>query len=313
MEKATKKKSKISIDKNDWQLLSMAGLSVLFLAVFAYLPMFGLVLAFKDGDGVLNINTAIFRSDWVGFANFKEFMLDKDFVNVLWNTLGLNLTQLIFTFPAPILFAVLLNELKVKKFKTTVQTITFFPQFLSWVVFGGIVLSLINMDTGVISKILVSMHLIGNETDIIAEPKYFWSVIILSNILKSVGWGSVIYLAAICGLDKAQFEAAEIDGANRFQKILHITIPGIASTIIVYLLLSISGLMNNGIEQILVFQNQLNLSASEVIDTFVLKYGIRQNMYSYATAIGFFKSVIALILISGSNFFAKKITGQGLI
>ena len=299
--------------KNDWQLLSMAGLSVVFLGIFAYLPMFGLVLAFKDGDGVLNINNAIFRSEWVGMANFREFMRDKDFVDVLWNTLGLNLMQLIFTFPAPIIFALLINEIRSKRFKTTVQTITFFPQFLSWVVFGGIVLALINMDTGVLSKGLVKLHLIGAETDIIGEPKYFWAIIILSNILKSVGWGSVIYLAAICGLDGALFEAADIDGANRFKKMLHITLPGISSTIVVYLLLSVSGLMNNGVEQIFVFQNQLNLKTSEVIDTFVLKYGIRKNMYSYATAIGFFKSVIALILILTSNFCAKKITGEGII
>lgn len=306
------KRKGLRIDKNGWELLSMASLSVLFLGVFAYVPMFGIILAFKDGDGVLNLTNAMFQSEWVGFGNFKEFFLDKDFINVLKNTLGLNLLSLLFTFPAPILFAILMNEIKNHKFKTAVQTVTFFPQFLSWVVYGGIILSLINMDTGALSKILVSLNIISETTDIIAEPRYFWAIIILSNILKGVGWGSVIYLAAICGLDKALFEAAEIDGANRFQCVIHITLPGIATTVTVYLLLAISGLLNNGVEQIMVFQNQLNLSASEVIDTFVLKYGIRQNMYSYATAIGLFKSVIGLILIVLANFSVKKITGEGL-
>lgn len=311
--KGKENKKKTKWVKNDFELVSMASYSIIFLAIFAYLPMFGLILAFKDGDGVLNINNAIFRSDWVWFDNFLEFMRDKDFTNVLWNTLGLNLMSLIFTFPAPIIFALLINEIRSRKFKTAVQTVTFFPQFLSWVIYGGIVLALINMDTGVLSKIFVRLHLISAETDIIAEPKYFWAIVIFTNIFKGVGWGSVIYLAAICGLDSALYEAAELDGANRFQKMLHITLPGILPTVIVYLLLSVSGLLNNGVEQIFVFQNQLNLSASEVIDTFVLKYGIRKNMYSYATAIGFFKSVIALALILSSNLIAKKITGEGII
>lgn len=155
----------LRIDKNGWELLSMVSLSVLFLGVFAYVPMFGIILAFKDGDGVLNLTNAMFQSEWVGFDNFKEFFLDKDFINVLKNTLGLNLLSLLFTFPAPILFAILMNEIKNHKFKTAVQTVTFFPQFLSWVVYGGIILSLINMDTGALSKILVSLNIISETTD----------------------------------------------------------------------------------------------------------------------------------------------------
>ena len=312
MQKSVGKKRKKWV-KNDFQLLSMASFSLIFLAVFAYLPMFGLVLAFKDGDGVLNIANAILQSDWVGFEKFKEFFLDMDFMNVLWNTIGLNVLSLILTFPAPILFALLINELKNRKFKTAVQTVTFFPQFLSWVIYGGIVLALINMDTGILSQLFVSIGLISETTDIIGEPDYFWAIIILTNLFKGVGWGSVIYLAAICGLDGALYEAADMDGASRWKKMLHITLPGISPTVITYLLLAISGLLNNGVEQILVFQNQLNLDRSEVIDTFVLKYGIRNNMYSYATAVGFFKSVISLVLILGSNFIATRATGEGIL
>lgn len=306
-------KKKRKWTSSDFQLLSMAMLSVIFLAVFAYLPMFGIILAFKDGDGILNVTNAIFKSPWYGLNNFKNFILDKDFLKVLSNTLRLNVVQLLINFPAPIIFALLINELRNSKFKRVIQGITYLPHFLSWVVFGGIVISFINVDTGVLNDILVALRIVEEAVDFRADPQYFTGLIVITSLLKGIGWGSIIYLAAISGIDPGLYEAATIDGANRFHKMIHVTIPSMFPTIILFFLLSISSLLNNGIEHILVFQTQLNLDASEVLDTFVLKYGITLNMYSYATAVGLFKSAISLILLLGSNYLLKKVTGEGIV
>lgn len=306
-------KKKRKWTSSDFQLLSMAMLSVIFLAVFAYLPMFGIILAFKDGDGILNVTNAIFKSPWYGLNNFKNFILDKDFLKVLSNTLRLNVVQLLINFPAPIIFALLINELRNSKFKRVIQGITYLPHFLSWVVFGGIVISFINVDTGVLNDILVALRIVEEAVDFRADPQYFTGLIVITSLLKGIGWGSIIYLAAISGIDPGLYEAATIDGANRFHKMIHVTIPSMFPTIILFFLLSISSLLNNGIEHILVFQTQLNLDASEVLDTFVLKYGITLNMYSYATAVGLFKSAISLILLLESNYLLKKVTGEGIV
>ncbi len=307
------KKKKAKFTKAKFEITVMASLGVIFLVVFAYLPMFGLVLAFKDGDHVLNISRAIFASDWVGFDNFRQFLYDKDFLNVLVNTIGLNLLQLAINFPAPILFALLLNEVQNGKCKKAIQAFTYLPHFLSWVSFAGIVFALVNMDTGIVNAALLKLGLVKEAVDFKGDPAYFWGMIVLTSLLKGIGWGSIIYLAALAGVDPTLYEAATMDGANRLHKAIHISIPSIAPTIVLFFIMQLSSLLNNGTEQILAFQTQSNLDRSEVIDTFVLKYGIRKNMYSYASAVGFFKSAISLLLISVSNFVCKKITGQGVI
>ena len=307
------KKARKPWTKSKWEVFSMAMIGVVILFIFAYLPMCGLVLAFKEGNGYLNITKAIFDSDWAGFDNFKEFLLDKDFTNILVNTLGLNILQLFINFPAPIIFALLINEVRNERFKKVIQSITYLPHFLSWVVFAGIVFALINMDYGIINKALISFGIIDEAIDIKGDAQYFWGLIIITSLLKGVGWGSIIYLAALSSIDGALYEAATIDGANRFHRMVYVSVPSIAPTIVMFMLLSISSLLNNGVEHILAFQNQSNLDRSEVIDTFVLKYGIRKNMYSYASAVGFFKSVIALVLITVSDTVCKKITGQGVV
>ena len=286
-------------------------LGVFFIAVFAYLPMFGLVLAFKSGDGYLNIMEAIFESDWVGFENFQAFFIDPDFKNVLLNTLGLNILQLCINFPAPILFAILLSELPFKKIKKAVQTITYFPYFLSWITFGGIILALIHSD-GIVNTILLKTGVV-NEAVEFGEAAWFWPTIIITSLLKGLGWGSIIYVAAIAGIDPQLYEAADMDGANRFHRIFKITIPSIAPTILLFFILSVSGILNNGFDHIWVFQNQINLARSEVLDTFIYKYGAVNLMYSYTTAVGFFKSIVAILLLGVGNFIAKKTTGSGII
>ena len=305
------KKQKISYSSSQWQVLSLAILGVVFLIVFAYIPMFGVALAFKSDDGTLNVVEQILYSDWVGLENFKVFLTDKDFFSVLWNTLGLNILQLIFNFPSPIIFALMLNEILHKKFKKSVQVITYFPHFISWVVFGGIILSLLDTKGGVVNSLLTGLKIVKEPINF-GRSEYFWGTIIITSIIKGVGWGSIIYMAAISGIDGCLYEAAEIDGAGRWTKMWYVTLPSIKGTITLFLVLSISGILNNGFDHIWTFQNQINLSKSEVIDTFVFKYGISDHRYPYATAVGLFKSVISLILLLGANKVSKLLTGEGI-
>ena len=309
MEKKDQKKKKWT--SSQWALFIMAMLGVAFLLVFSYAPMYGIVLAFKKGDYVIDIKKAIFQSDWIGMDNFKKFLVDPQFFNVVLNTLWLNLLSLLINFPAPIIFALLINEVRGKTFKKTVQTISYFPHFLSWIVFGGIILNIINPQTGILNDILRKVGLIDQPIDL-GRSEYTWGVLIVTALVKGVGWSSVIYLAAIAGIDTSMYEAADIDGAGRFSKIFFITLPSILPTIAVFLILSVSNLLNSGFEQIYVFQNQINLDKSEVIDTFVYKYGVLNKRYSYTTAIGLVKSVISLILLLLANFASKKITGKGI-
>lgn len=293
------------------QLLSMVSLGVIFIAIFAYLPMFGLILAFKSGDGYLNIMNAIFDSPWNGFNNFKAFFEDPDFEYVMRNTLGLNSLQLLINFPAPILFAVLISELPWKKIRKVIQTITYFPYFLSWIIYGGIILVLINSD-GIVNTILISTGIVKEAVDFSTEV-WFWPLIIVTSLLKGLGWGSIIYTAAIAGIDPQLYEAAAMDGANRFHRIFRITIPSIAPTIVLFFILSVSGILNNGFDHIWTFQSELNLATSEVLDTFIYKYGAVNMLYSYTTAVGLFKSIVAIILLGVGNFIAKRATGSGVI
>ncbi|WP_321003923.1 ABC transporter permease [Eisenbergiella porci] len=298
--------------KINYAVLFMAMLGVIFLFIFNYLPMFGVVIGFKDMDYALNINKALSTSSFVGFKNFLAFLHDKDFKNIMVNTLGLNFLQLIITFPVPIIFAVMLNELRSKKLQKGVQTITYFPYFISWVVFGGILIGMLSPEGGVVNEILKTMGIIKEPISFVSNPDYFWGVVIISSLIKGLGWGAIIYIAAIAGIDSALYDAAKIDGANRFQKALYITIPCITGTIVVMLLLQVSGLLSSNFDQIYVLQNPLNLSRSEVLDTYIYKIGISQRRYSFTTAVGLFKSIISLVLLTSGNLISKKLLGRGL-
>jgi putative aldouronate transport system permease protein len=289
----------------------MASLGFVFLLVFNYAPMFGIALAFKKGDYVIDIKDAIFNSDNAGLENFAKFLTDPEFKDVVINTLGMNVLSLIITFPAPIIFALLINEVKNKAFKRVTQTVSYFPFFLSWIVFGGIILNMLDSQTGIVNDILVSLKLVEEPINF-GKSEYFWGLIIVTGLIKGVGWGSIIYLAAIAGIDKSMYEAADIDGANRWSKMLFITLPSILPTITVYLILAVSGILNSGFDQIWIFRNQMNLDRSEVIDTYVYQYGILKKRHSYATAIGLVKSLVAFVLLIFSNTLSKKLTGRGI-
>lgn len=309
----TLRKKKVVWTKNRVQIFIMATFGVLFLLIFAYVPMFGVALAFKDGDKELNILNTLLFGEWVGFENFERFFNDYNFKNIMSNTIGLNLLMLCINFPAPIIFALLINEVQHKGYQRTIQSIAIFPTFLSWIVYGGILLSLMDMNLGVLNPLLRSIGVISEEEFInFGEAKYAWATISISSLMKGTGWASVIYTAAILGVDRELYEAAKLDGAGRFRQMTAITLPSIAPMITVSLLLSISGLLGNSFEHIHVFQNAINTSKSEVIATYVYKQGISARLYSYTTAVGLFQSLVALVLLIISNFVSKKLTGRGL-
>ncbi len=298
--------------KINYTLLYMALLGFIFLLVFNYLPMFGIIIGFKDMDYALNIKRALGTSEFVGLKNFTAFLRDREFMDIMVNTLGLNLLQLVITFPAPVLFAVLLNEIKLPRFKKSVQTITYFPYFISWVVFGGIILGMLSSEGGVINQLLLSLHVIKAPVSFASDPGYFWWIVILSSLIKGLGWGAIIYIAAIAGIDQSLYDAARVDGANRLQKNLYVTLPCIAGTIVVMLLLSVSGLLSSNFDQIYVLQNPLNLTRSEVLDTYIYKIGISQRRYSFTTAVGLFKSFVSMTLLTSGHLLSKRFLGRGL-
>lgn len=301
-------KRKRAFNVNRAILFFLASLGAIFLMVFSYSAMFGLALAFTDGDFEIKIVDAL-NAEFVGFQNFKRFFNDVDFIKVLTNTIGLNLLMLLINFPAPIIFALCLNEIKHPAYKKTIQTLTSFPHFISWMIYGSIVLFLINADEGVVNKILA---IFGAGDVNLTRAEYFWAVMIISSLLKGVGWGSIIYLSAITTVDTSLYEAAVIDGANRFQKAIYVTLPSILPTITIYFLLTVSRLLGNNFEQFYSMQNGVNLDRSEVLATFIYKKGLSLRRYSYATAVGLFESVVSICLLTVSNFISKKLTGKGL-
>lgn len=306
------KRKKTNWRRFNWQIFLMAMAGVVFLAIFAYIPMIGIAMAFKNLDYSMNVMKDLMTKPWVGFENFVKFIRDAQFKTVMLNTLSLGVLELVITFPIPIFFALMLNELRSEKFKRVIQTTTYFPYFISWVVYGGIVSALLTSDGGLINNVMMDAHLISRPINFLSESQYFYAIVIISSAIKGTGWGSVVYVAAIAGVDQAIYEAARIDGANRWQTAFKVTLPFIAPTVTVLLLLAISGILGSGFDRIYMLQNPLNLVRSEVLDTFVYKMGISSRRFSYTTAIGLFRSVLAVLLLGGGNLLSKKLTGNGL-
>lgn len=303
-EKLKKFKKRLSSQK---YLQIMALLGVVWMFIFNYIPMYGLVIAFKEYSIIKTISEA----PWVGLMQFKEFLQDENFWIVLKNTLGISLIKLFIGFPLPIIFALMLNELTSMKLKKAVQTISYLPHFISWVVLGGILTTWL-ADIGVINDILLGLGLISERTNFLAEPDNFWAIVILSDIWKELGWSAIIYLAAIAGVSPELYESSTIDGANRFQKMWHVTLPSIRPTITILFILAVSGILNSNFDQILILRNSLNESASNVVDIYVYQLGIQNARYSYATAVGLMKAIIAFILLFSANKIAKKLNGTSL-
>ena len=284
----------------------MALLGVAWMIIFNFIPMYGGIIAFKDYD----IIRTIAEAPWVGLKHFKEFLADENFGYVMKNTLGISLLKLL-TFPLPIIFALFLNEVRSLRYKKAIQTISYLPHFLSWVVLGGILATWLS-DVGIINDIFMALHIIDQPISFLAEPKYFWTILITSDVWKELGWSAIIYLAAITSISPEMYEAATIDGAGRFQQMWYVTLPSIKGTISILFILAVSGVLNSNFDQILVLRNSLNDSASNVIDYYVYYTGISTGRYSYSAAIGLFKSVIAFILLLIANQVSKKLNETSL-
>ncbi len=294
----------------------MALLGVIWMLIFNYAPMYGILIAFKQN---YKITTPLFSwkfltSKWAemgGFYHFYKFFTDDEFGNVMLNTLGMSIIKLAINFPLPIVFALLLNEVRNARFKKWIQTISYLPHFLSWVVLGGILITWLNK-TGLLNELLTRMQLLKEGREFLAEPKYFWTICIVSDLWKELGWNAIIYLAAISGIDQEMYEAARVDGASRWNQIFTITLPSIAPTITILFILAVGGILNSNFDQVLVLKNPLNTPRSTVIDIYVYETAMRGMRFSYAGAIGLFKSVVAFILLFLANQVTKKINDTSL-
>jgi putative aldouronate transport system permease protein len=285
-------------------LISIPG--ILFFLLFKYVPLFGTVIAFQN----YNLFTGFKGSPWVGLAHFKRMFSHYDFLRILGNTLILGIYDMVFAFTAPIVLALLLNEVRLAFYKKIVQTIIYAPHFLSWVIVSGIFVGVLSPSSGVVNTIIGWFGM--EPIYFLGEDSYIRTILVSSGLWRDVGWGTIIYLAALAGINPDLYEAAEMDGASRWRQTLAITLPALLPVITILFLLKIGDFLDYGFERVFVFQNPLNLQNSEILDTYIYKAGLKQMQYSYATAIGLFKSVVGLTLLSIANFISKKATGESL-
>lgn len=268
--------------------------------VFQYWPMYGILISFQD----YNVVKGISGSPWVGFKHFEKFLFDDYFWTLVRNTLLINVYNLLWGFPAPIILAILLNELRSERFKKVIQNISYLPHFISTVVICGMLVNFLSSD-GLVNQIVKFFG--GESIQFLMYPQYFRTIYVASGIWQSVGWNSIIYLAALTGIDAEMFEAALIDGANRWHRIRYITLPSIAPTISIMLILNLGRLMNLGHEKILLLYNGSTYETADVISTYVYRRGLLGNDFSYATAVNLFQAVVGVILVSASNQISKKV------
>ena len=293
------------IVKKRWMYLMLAP-GLLYFLIFKYFTMWGLLIAFQD----YSLFLGFFRSKWVGLANFQKFFDDGVFTLLLKNTFYLAILNIVIYFPLPIIIALLLNEVRKERFKKTIQTLIYIPHFFSWVIIVGLTFIFLNADDGVINAIIKSQG--GQPVSILMRPDLFRPIVTLQVIWKECGWGTIIFLAALSGVDVALYEAAIIDGANRWRQLWHITLPAIRSTIVILLILRLGAFLDTGFEQLYLMITPLTRQVGEVFDTYVYTNGVQQGNLSYTTAIGLFKSIVGLILIFTSNKLASKFGEEGI-
>lgn len=298
--------------KRIWQnrynyLMMLPGLLVLF--IFSYVPIYGLVLAFKD----YSFRKGILGSDWAdmnGLEHFVKLFKEKDFWNVTWNTVLISLGRIIIEFPVPIIFAVLMNEVRSKKFKKTVQSVMYFPYFISWVIIGSMVFSLFSYNRGAVNEVIYKLT--GQRFNFLINDTFFITMLFVSSIWKSAGYSMILYMAAITNINEELYDAATIDGCNRFQKIRYVTLPGISVMIVTMLILACGGIMNAGFDQIFNLYNSSVYDVADILDTYIYRIGLRELNFSIGTAVGLFKSVINFVLLLVVNRICKKINGTGI-
>jgi len=294
------------IFKKNWQLYLMVLPVVTYFIIFHYVPMYGVQIAFKDFIPAKGIT----GSEWVGLKHFIRFFDGYYFWRIMKNTLGIGLFELLVGFPVPIILALMINEVRLKFFKRTIQTVTYAPHFLSTVVMVGMIIIFLSPDAGIINQVIRLFG--GKEISFMTEPSWFKSVYVFSGIWQQMGWSSIIYLAALSGIDPQLHESAKVDGANRLQRIWHVNIPGIMPTIIILLILNTGSIVSVGFEKVFLMQNDLNLEASDVIATYVYRSGILSAQFSFASAVGLFSTVINFIMLITVNTIAKRVGQSSL-
>lgn len=289
-------------------LQSMVIPGVIFMIIFCFMPIYGLSIAFKNYTVVDTLATA----KWVGFDNFMIAFRDKFFWKSVVNTLGISFLKLLIGFTIPIILSVMIYEIKDGPFKRIMQTISYLPHFLSWIVLGGMMISWMST-TGMFNEILLTLGVISEPRNILLDADKYWFIAVLSDVWKEAGWGTILYLAAMAGIDSTYYEAAKIDGASRIKQILHITLPLLKTIICLNFILTVSGLLKSNLDQTLVLMNSQNRVKAEVIDSYVYRMGITQGDFSYAAAVGLGVSIVSLILLVSANYLTSKINDESVL
>lgn len=285
----------------DIQLMVLPAIALIF--IFHYIPMYGVLMSFQD----YNIFNGFLKSEWVGFKHFKMFFDAPEFWTVMRNTIVLSFLKLIIGFPAPIVLALMLNEVRNMVFKRVVQTVSYLPHFISWVIVAGFVMSMLSTDNGSVNIFMLKLNLIEDPLSFLSIPEYFWTILVTTGVWKEIGFSSIIYLAAIAGIDPHLYEAAAMDGASRFKQMFLITLPSVMPVVIIFMILAIGNLLSAGFEDILLLgTNPVLRNVADVIDTYVYRVGIQNSRFSYATAVGLFKAVISVGLLTMANHIARR-------
>lgn len=294
---------------HDWQLWIMLLPSVVYIFIFCYMPMYGAQLAFRE----YSFETGIAGGKWVGFKYFEQYFNSSMFGTTLKNTFTISATSILLGFPAPIVLALIINQIRSNKWKRTVQTTVYIPYFISTVVLVSMLNVLFAKKGGVLSDFLKAIGLVSPKANLIGQAKYFVGMYVGSGIWQSMGWNSIIYIAALSSVDTQLYDAAKIDGANRWQRVVHIEFPVLVPTIMILLILNMGGILNVGFDKVFLMQNTLNLGASQVISTYVYDVGVKSSQFSFGTAVGLFTNVVNFIFLLTANWVSKKITGSGLM
>jgi len=295
--------------RNHWQLWVMLLPAALYVLIFCYVPMYGIQLAFRD----YNFAKGFTGGSFVGLKYFKQYFSSSMFLTTLRNTFSLSLTSILLNFPAPIILAMIINQIRSRKWRKVVQTTVYIPYFISVVVLVSMLRILLANNSGVIGNLLKSMGLVSQGTNIMGSASTFTSVFVLSGVWRNMGWNSIIYLAALSSVDTQLYDSCKVDGANRWQTMIHIDFPTIVPTVVILLILSMGSILDVGFDKVYLMQNSLNLQISQVISTYVYSVGIQSSQFSFATAVGLFNNIVNFIFLMLTNFISKRVSGTGLI
>lgn len=295
--------------EHNWQLWLMLLPAMAYIFIFCYVPMYGVQLAFRE----YSFTAGITGGEWVGLKYFKQYFESPMFWPTLRNTFIISLTSIVVGFPAPIILAMIINQLRNKKWKKVVQTTVYIPYFISVVVMVSMINVLFANDSGVVGNFLKSIHLVAKDTNILGKESAFVPLYVLTGVWQSMGWNSIIYIAALSSVDTQLYDACRIDGANRWQTMIHIDFPAIVPTIIILLIMNMGGILNVGFDKVFLMQNSLNLGVSQVISTYVYNVGVKSAQFSFGAAVGLFNTLVNFVFLIATNWISKRTTGSGLM